>query len=965
MKEANGDLIEKLKFLGLDLENIPDYLRDFSPLNFNISRLNNDKDHRVYRYVPIDEIEILLTDSLRGDDIREKYSKAVPLGRFLSPDGEPDDIERYAKLLKIISTLSVTDIENIATVQKSLEKTEPFKVKYTKDHLWQIYYSPATEQYFMLVCTKEETFAEFLYLLKKLIEYKSSDKAKTVPTIFVPINYVNYSEEYLNRDEIANIENYLWLFTKNWPLVFEVYDKKGGLSLQVVGDTYVYNNVKSSYKVKLADKDSSIKFYKLLKALFILQTEVKNYFNFETKIDSKNGLELYFGKNRITYENLEDFIESEYKIARKEIEVQDDEVRDLKEKLESVKELVKIKENEYLEKQKEISTYLEYKKTFLGKVKYFFKSNKKTRKDEMQASNVQTSTKKIEMDPVRSNNLEDKRFYTIEDLVVIRSIKEKGEKKYKDVSQDLKAQELKLENLTSKVRNAELYIEEIDKHKKSIFEFWKFANKDEKLSLEMGNESLKNNEKGIIRKAFDYEMDFEELGIQVDRTQRVKLSKEETDSIYIASTELNPVINSLRAGNMNKVKIENALDELKEEFNQNRLYIDSETYDIFGNIDNDSRKIKYIGSRSHRENEKSKFRILNINKKIDVFDFTEKLLSIISYIEGAVPKITSKYDMPLYKVTPITENLEENSFEIFDINVENALSNFEDTGEGAVNLIKINFKENMPLLYYTNIMYFDNVNKTLPEGMDISSKVLVDSKRFDFKLVGKTKFRTNNYFNEQNNLILPKSKDILVYEYDVELKGELNEQSNDAQEEKSPEETKIENLLQDLENFENNEDLENPLEEEKTNTKKSKKQEKEDAKDIEELDEDFEEIIEEKVSKRESRKVKKEKEKIEKEKEKLAKEREKLEKEREKLEKEKAKQEKKIKKTKKVSKKDLEEEVIKETKKPKKSVKKPSKEPDDLEIEKMIKEEHIIEKPTVAEVKPKKKRNLRINLGGK
>ena len=61
LKETNEDLTEKLKFLGLDLENIPEYLKDFTPLNFNISRMNNDKDHKVYRYVPIDKIEILLT----------------------------------------------------------------------------------------------------------------------------------------------------------------------------------------------------------------------------------------------------------------------------------------------------------------------------------------------------------------------------------------------------------------------------------------------------------------------------------------------------------------------------------------------------------------------------------------------------------------------------------------------------------------------------------------------------------------------------------------------------------------------------------------------------------------------------------------------------------------------------------------------------------------------------------------
>ena len=34
----------------------------------------------------------------------------------------------------------------------------------------------------------------------------------------------------------------------------------------------------------------------------------------------------------------------------------------------------------------------------------------------------------------------------------------------------------------------------------------------------------------------------------------------------------------------------------------------------------------------------------------------------------------------------------------------------------------------------------------------------------------KNKFKTNNYFAESNNLILPKTKDIFVYEYDVDVK---------------------------------------------------------------------------------------------------------------------------------------------------------------------------------------------------
>lgn len=769
---TKGDLQKKLKYLNLDLDDIPDNLTEFKPLNFNVSRLNNDRDHRIYRFVPIDKIEIMITPCLRTDPLKDKYSKAVPLFKYILPAENDDDIEKYTTFLKMLNTVSIPEIENVASTQKELEKKEPFRVIYPKDNMWQIYYSENTRKYFMLVCSKEDTFAEFFYLLKKKIEFSLSG-SRTAPKIYVPINAMNYSEEFLNRNEIADLENYLWLFTKNWAMIFEVYSKSNALSIQIVGETLVYDNVKSSYKIKLTNREDAIKFYKLLKALFILQTEIKNHFQFTTKIDSNNGLELYLGKIQLTYDMLTEFIKNEFQMAQEEIRTQNDNIREIEEELDKIRESVKEKEDEYLIKQKEISTYLEYKKTFFGKVKYFFKSSKINKRikaeHEGEKEIEKEETKVINTNPT-DIAYKDKKFYTIEDLVTIYSLLEKGERNYRHLNQDLKAQKLKLENIISKVKNANLYIEEIDKHKKSIFDFWKFSNKDEKLSLEMGDESEKEESKTLIKKAFDFDSDFEDLGAKIDTLQRKKLSKEEMDAIFIAKTEVLYLLNMLRENDLNKLALENTLDELKEEFNNNRLYIDSETFDIFGNVDDDSRKLKYIGSRSHRENEKSKFKILNINKKIDVFDFTEKLQSIITYMEGAIPKMTAEYDFSLYKVCQITEKVRENSFEVYNLNVEKALEEYDDNGEGALNLVKLNYKEGLPLLYYTNIIFYDNNNQTLPIGMDMSSSVLLDCKKMNFKLVGKNKFRTNKYFTESNNLILPKSKDVFVYEYDVELK---------------------------------------------------------------------------------------------------------------------------------------------------------------------------------------------------
>lgn len=776
-KVTKGDIQKKLKYLNLDLDKIPEEIIEYKPLNYNVSRLNNDKDHRVFRYVPIDKIEILFTPCLRTDSLKEKYSKAVPLFKYILPAEKEEDIEKYATFLKMLEKVSIPEVENIVNLQKELDKKEPFRVKYAKDHMWQIYYSEATGTYFMLVCTKEETFSEFFYLLKTKLEFYKKN-SRIVPKIYVPINATNYSEQFLNRTEIADLENYLWLFTKDWALSFEVYDKKNVPSLQIIGDTYVYDKVKSTYKIKLTSREEALKFYKLLKALFILQTDIKNHFNFTTRIDSNNSLELYIGKTRLTFDMLTEFIKSEVKIAEEEIKTQNDEIEKLEEELSNIKESVKEKEDEYLIKQKEISTYLEYKKTFIGKVKYFFKSSKINKKIKA-SQDIENSlsrneesdeaTKTINIDPM-STAFRQKKFYTIEDLVTIYTLYEKGEKNCKNLKQDLKAQKLRLENIISKVKNATLYIEEIDKHKKSIFDFWKYSNKDERLSLEMGNEEEKNENKTVLKKFFDIESDFEDLGIKVDTIQRKKLSREEMDSIFLAKTEVLSVLNMLRNNNLDKDVIEEVLLDLKDQFNNNKQHIESETFDIFGNMVDDATVLKYIGSRSHRENEKSKFKILNINKRIDVFDFTEKLQSVISYIEGAIPKGRAEYDFSLYRVSQITEQIDSNYFDIYNLNVEKALEEFEDDGEGALNLIKLNFKEGLPLLYYSNIIFYDNINQTLPVGMNLSSSVLIDCKKLEFTLTGKNKFRTNNYFTESKNLIAPKSKDVFVYEYDVDLK---------------------------------------------------------------------------------------------------------------------------------------------------------------------------------------------------
>ena len=160
-KVENDELQEKFDFLGLKLGKLPKFISESVMPTFNTSRLNNDKDLKVYKFVPINQIEILLTPCLRSDNIKKKYAEAMPLRCFLNYDGDDEEVMLYKTFSKIVRNMSAQEIEKIEKIQEEFNGEEPFKVKYNRDHLWQIYYSEESNKYFMLVCTKEETFSEF------------------------------------------------------------------------------------------------------------------------------------------------------------------------------------------------------------------------------------------------------------------------------------------------------------------------------------------------------------------------------------------------------------------------------------------------------------------------------------------------------------------------------------------------------------------------------------------------------------------------------------------------------------------------------------------------------------------------------------------------------------------------------------------------------------------------------------
>lgn len=773
------DIKEKLNILGLDLENLPEFLTETKPIIFNPSRLNNDKELKVYKYVPIKDIEIYCTTAHRDDSIKEKYSKSMPLGRFI--EESEHDSEKSAELLNLFERISDVSIKRVALEQSKMAEKIPFTVHFPKNQLWQIYYSADTDRYFMLVSVKEDTFDELYYLLKKKIEAEKNNKDER---IFVPISYVNYSEKFLSNKEINDIENYLWVFTKNWSLTYEVYDLDDKLTIQIVGETPIYDSLKTMYKIILRSKEEAEEFYKLIKALFILQTELGSRYSFTTQINENNGIEFFYEGKKISYGDLPEFIKEKYIETEGEIKKFNQNSFKLENKLKELKIELKKEEAEYFIKQKEISTYLECKKTFFGKVKYFFSKKKNKPKEETEVIEEKEEVK--EPKPIQGYT-DDKKYHTIDDLVTVQALYEKSERYVKDLTQDIKAMKLRIVNTKKKIENATLYIQEIDQHKKSLFDFWKFANKDELLELDTGDEIYEGDVQKI-KKKFDFEYDFEDFGIAYDKLERTKFSKQELDSIYVASTNVLPIINMLKNGDMNKDVLEEQLRSLKSEYftSSNSTLSSKVDFDIFGSMKDDPTQVKYLNNKSHRENEKDKFQILNINKKIDIFDFTEKLQLITSSLNEAMHKIKFDYDMPIYKVASINEKLHKTDFNVLNINAEREIESYDNKFETAVKLFKLNFKEGYPAVFLTNATYYDNANNTLPNGMDVTSKVIIDADMFEYELVKKEKMKTNRYFNIPETLY-PRILTIYIEEYDVYLKGQKPEKNEEEIYEEIPE----------------------------------------------------------------------------------------------------------------------------------------------------------------------------------
>ncbi len=776
-KEIIEGISDKLEYLGLDLDKIPQNLKKFEPLEFRVSRFYDEKQYRQYRYIDVKDIQILLSPTNRLTDLNEKYQKARPLCEYLDNKNE-ENLIKHTTFLNMLKNVSIEEIENVENEQTKLNREIPFKVKFQGNYLWQIYYSENTDKYFMIVPTEDTDYSTFFYLLKRQIENKRVGK------VFVPVSNVKYSNKYLKKSEFEDIENYLWLFTKDWPLIYEVYDKKNEMTVQIIGETNVYEKIKTTYKIQLNNEAEASEFYKLVKALFILQTEIPNYYNFETNINNEGKLEFYLDDQKIEYKHMVEFIREQYKIGLKRRKEVKSKIRAYNKRIKKLQELVATQEIEYLAKEKQISTFLECKKSFFGKVKYYFKYSKKSNKgikteveeeiveENQQAEPVQTS----EPTKREKKRIPIKKIYTLEELITSYKELEELENQMKNLLMDINALKLKTKNLAKKIENASKYIEEIDSHKKSIFEFWKYSNKDEMDVLPEGEQEEVNVIKRI-EKTFNYEDDLEEFGKKLDKIQRKNLTKEDTDSVYIATTNLVEVLNKIKTNNILPEEIEKSLKDLKAEAKELKS-LDEEEYDIFGNVIQDTTKIRKINNKKHRELPKDKFNILEVNKNTKQIGFKLVLQSIIQNITKALEKGVIPESLPVYKA--INENILNNKgINVFNINPENEMKEASMSYGNNINLYKLHIKEGTKGIGFTNIIFYDNQNKTLPVGMDLSTKMIIDTSKLHLRMLDQKSFNIMSFDNEQDDFSDFEIKKVTVFDYEIVDLADLEQEDNE------------------------------------------------------------------------------------------------------------------------------------------------------------------------------------------
>ena len=78
--KTNENLTEKLEYIGLDLNNIPDKLNFFQNINFRVRKNYIEENYKVYKYVNVEDIQILNKNFNINSLVGSRYYKSFGQG---------------------------------------------------------------------------------------------------------------------------------------------------------------------------------------------------------------------------------------------------------------------------------------------------------------------------------------------------------------------------------------------------------------------------------------------------------------------------------------------------------------------------------------------------------------------------------------------------------------------------------------------------------------------------------------------------------------------------------------------------------------------------------------------------------------------------------------------------------------------------------------------------------------------
>ena len=318
------------------------------------------------------------------------------------------------------------------------------------------------------------------------------------------------------------------------------------------------------------------------------------------------------------------------------------------------------------------------------------------------------------------------------------------------------------------------YIKEISIEKKSLIGFFKYTNKDRKDTISKPETEFKEEK---LYKTFNYELDFLKFAEDIDRDIRKKLDNSEISSIYLAINGMLKYINKYREYIKNNEKEDRDSNNsththnIEEYYQELELYLkelknmyilaygeNAVDYDIFGNSQN-FKTTRYLRERAFREEDRELYKEMKFKKDMNLEDLKDIIKENLDKIQNAISKIRIDMEVDIYKIGNWTSKLKENNIEIYNLNINEEKINIGKEDK-TYNLYHLNIPAESNMLPLTNIVFYTNNNKTLPEGMDVSTQVIRDMSKYNFVV--------SEYINTKINIsegIYSKTKNLNIYRY--------------------------------------------------------------------------------------------------------------------------------------------------------------------------------------------------------